>query len=70
MFPPYQLVDTDELTNSELTKLELNKAKEHELLKLFGVILIMTKFWIYLQGKLVVNSSTKVALECQSAGQV
>ncbi len=44
MFPPKQLIDMVELTNAELTKLELNKTNYSEMLKFFGVILLMTKF--------------------------
>ncbi len=34
-----------ELTNTKLTKLELNKTNCSEMLKYFGVILLMTKLW-------------------------
>jgi hypothetical protein len=44
MFPRKQLIDMVELTNTELTKLELNKINCREMLKFFGVILLMTKF--------------------------
>jgi hypothetical protein len=56
MFPPKQLIDMVELTNTELTKLELNKTNCSEMLKFFGVILLMTKFeFTSATGKLVVN---------------
>ncbi len=44
MFPPKQFIDMVELTNTELTKLELNKTNCSEMLKFFGAILLMTKF--------------------------
>ena len=44
MFPPKQLIDMVELTNTELTKLELNKTNCSEMLKFFGVVLLISKF--------------------------
>jgi hypothetical protein len=44
MFLSKQLIDMVELTNTKLTKLELNKTNCSEMMKFFGVILLMTKF--------------------------
>ncbi|KAI2490544.1 Transposase IS4 [Fragilaria crotonensis] len=44
MFPPKQLLDMVHWTNCELGKLELKQTSSSELLKLFGIIILTTKF--------------------------
>ena len=44
MFPPKQLVAMVDLTNIELAKLEANTTNISELLKFFGVLILMTSF--------------------------
>jgi hypothetical protein len=44
MFPPKQLVLMVDLTNIELEKLEANTTNTSELLKFFGVLILMTSF--------------------------
>ena len=44
MFPPKQLVVMVDLTNIELEKLEANMTNTSELLKFFGVLILMTSF--------------------------
>ena len=44
MFPPKQLVAMVDLTNIELVKLEANTTNTSEILKFFGVLILMTSF--------------------------
>ncbi len=44
MFPPKQLLDMVHWTNIELSKLELKQTSSSELLKLFGILILTTKF--------------------------
>ncbi len=44
VFPPKQLVAMVDLTNIELKKLEVNTNNTSELLKFFGVLILMTSF--------------------------
>jgi hypothetical protein len=44
MFPPKQLLDMVGWTNRQLSKLELRETTESELLKLFGIFILTTKF--------------------------
>jgi Transposase IS4 len=44
MFPPKQLASMDDLTNHELAKLEMNATNTSELLKFFGVLILMTTY--------------------------
>ena len=44
MFPPKQLSDMVHWTNRELVKLDLKQTTESELLKLFGMFILMSRF--------------------------
>ena len=44
MFPPKQLIMMVDLTNNELAKLDANPTNTSELLKFFGVLILMTSF--------------------------
>ena len=65
MFPPKQLVVMVDLTNIELVKLEANTINTSELLKFFGVLILMTSFEFTSRASLLWSSVAP--MKCKAA---